>query len=211
MIQYGLISETDARVIEKTLDLICDETDDKIIHVTEIGIYSGETGSGINQYVNSKGKNCFLIGIDNMKDGQEVKYEHAYSNQIKGNSTEVYNQLEDNSQHMIFCDGDHSMIGVVSDFFAYASKVKVGGYFCFHDTGCHIAPFTDFQHGDKENPDAYISVRKALKVVGLFSSYLDYAFDAAYPQPKFAGWEFIFDEADETNRAGGICAFQKLY
>lgn len=130
-----------------------------------------------------------------------------------GNSSEVYNQLEDNSQHLILCDGDHSLIGVISDFFAYADKVKAGGYFAFHDTGRHIKSFKDFQHGDRENPDAYISVRKALEKIGMFK-------DAGYDlinggvSPRYMGnhgFRLIFDEADPNDEAGGITVFKKLY
>jgi hypothetical protein len=73
----------------------------------------------------------------------------------------------------------------------------------FHDTGKHIKLFKDFQHGDKTNPDAYISVRKALSEIGLL----------AYPPSEIhetLGWKLVFDEADETDLAGGICVFKKL-
>src|ERR1700733_9306773 len=192
MIKYGLISETDARALEKTIDLICNEFGKAEINVTEIGLYNCATANGICDYLSLKGVHWKYTGIDNEKDKEInpplwIKY-------IKGNSTEVYNQIEDNSQHLIFIDGDHSLIGVISDFYAYAGKVKEGGYLAFHDTGKHIKPFKDFQHGDKDNPDAYISVRKALNKIGLFN----------HPE-----WELIFDEADENNEAGGICVFLK--
>lgn len=211
MIKYGLISETDARTIEKTIDLICDEFPNEILHTCEIGVYSGLTSKGIIQYIfNVKKRVTSHTGIDNGKDNQLMTDWFEAATFIKGNSNEVYNQLEDNSQHLIFDDGDHSLIGVISDFFAYADKVKVGGYFAFHDTGRHIKPFKDFQHGDKENPHAYISVRSALEKIGLFSEYLHYAFDTGYPLPEFTKWQLVFDEADETNEAGGLIVFKRM-
>lgn len=197
MIKYGLISETDARTLEKTIDLIC-ETGNDIINVTEVGCYGGDTGRGISEYVKSKARNYWITGIDSRKDGEVVRF--PYNEMIYGNSNEVYNQIEDNSQHLLFIDGCHCFAHVVSDFFCYAPKVKKGGYFCFHDTGKQIKPFKDFQHGDKENPDAYISCRKALDAVGVLRSNIG------------AGkmWEKVFDEYDELNDAGGIICFKKL-
>lgn len=206
MIQYGLISSVDSACLEKTIDLICNEFTSGLINVTEIGIYAGQTMKGIVEYVGGKGRSLNTTGIDNWKDGQDLIFSY-YSKIIKGNSSEVYNQLEDNSQHLCFVDGCHCFAHVVSDFFCYAPKVKVGGYFAFHDTGRHIKEFKDFQHGDKTNPDAYISVRKALDKIGLLD--LKYFYDS----PTKIGnkdWELIFDEADETNPAGGVCVFRKM-
>lgn len=210
MIKYGLISETDARMLEKTIDLICSEFKESEINVTEVGVYGGDTGSGMATYIHSKGRLPVIIGIDNNKDGESVRFD--YDALLLGDSTEVYFNLPDNSQHLIFDDGDHSLIGVISDFFAYADKVKIGGYLAFHDTGKHIKPFKDFQHGDRLNPDAYISVRKALEKIGLFG---DIEFisddDNTFTSWSLSQWKKIFDEADENNEAGGICVFKKMY
>ena len=53
MIKYGLISKVDSQVLEKTVDLIC-KSNDEIINVTEIGVYGGDTGRGISEYLKSK-------------------------------------------------------------------------------------------------------------------------------------------------------------
>ena len=208
-IQYGLISRTDANVLEKTIDLICDEfAPNNLMNVTEIGLFDCGTAMGIKEYVYSKQWLIYYTGIDSEKD--KPINAPFWLHYIKGNSNEVYNQIEDNSQHLIFVDGCHCFAHVISDFFCYAPKVKVGGYLAFHDTGVHIKPFKDFQHGDKNNPDAYISVRKALQTIGLLEPFLNPKYQnvegGIYDQ-----WELIFDEADETNEAGGICVFKKLY
>lgn len=197
-IKYGLISETDATALEKTIDFICGGMGNDIINITEIGVYGGGTGRGICEYIKSKGNNYWITGIDSFKDKETVIF--PYNEMIYGDSNEVYNKIEDNSQHLIFVDGCHCFSHVVSDFFCYAPKVKVGGYFAFHDTGKHIKPFKDFQHGDKNNPDAYISVRKALSAIGVLGSGI-----AAGKM-----WERAFDEFDIENEAGGIVVFKKL-
>lgn len=205
MIKYGLISKLDSFFLGKTMDLVVDNFNEDVINVTEIGIYSGATGSAIKQYFYYKNTPCYITGIDNNKDGEEVRFK--YDNLIIGNSDEVAYKIPDESQHLIFEDSCHCFAHVISTFFCYAPKVKVGGYFAFHDTGKHIKPFKDFQHGDKENPDAYISVRKALESIGLIWKNGSNEFIDRYAEE----WELVFDEADPNNEAGGICVFRKLY
>ena len=250
-IKYGLISQTDARTLEKTIDLICEQSTDGVINICEVGLYSGATSNALYDYVTGKvyGSSksggyaeyvfkCNLTGVDNLKDDEKIIDFPKEGELIIGNSNEVYSQIEDDSQHLIFVDGCHCFSHVISDFFCYAPKVKVGGYLAFHDTGKHIKPFKDFQHGDETNPRAYISVREALKAVGLFNRPSGYAINVEALKdmdiankdeliakfnkmgaemgitqllsPRFPNWELIFDEADETNEAGGICVFKKL-
>ena len=211
-IKYGLISDSDKKTLEATMDLVCENFPNEIINTCEVGLYSGMTSEAICKYIGLVRYRVFYhIGIDNGKDGEELKHFPPFNSKlIIGNSTEVYNQIEDNSQHLIFVDGCHCFSHVVSDFFCYAPKIKVGGYLAFHDTGKHIKPFKDFQHGDKENPDAYISVRKALNRIGLWVAYENEAPEANYPH-RPDRWKLIFDEADETNEAGGVTVFKKLF
>ena len=208
-IQYGLISETDARTLEKTIDLLDGVFDDMVFNVLEVGVYGGDTAKGLKQYIESGGHETWITGIDNKRDNEDIRFN--YDDLIIGNSNEVYNKLPDESQHLIFIDGCHCFAHVVSDFFCYAPKVKNGGFIAFHDTGKHIKPFKDFQHGDKSNPDAYISVRKGLEAVGL--SGRNSIIDAKTLQVYLLNheWGLTFDEADPTDEAGGVCVFKKLY
>lgn len=212
MIKYGLISETDGRTIEKTIDLVLLNFTElsngnrqlippfNPICITEIGLFDCGTVNGIFSYLSTKCAICYT-GIDN----EFIKPINApeWLNYIKGNSNEVYNQLEDNSQHLIFIDGNHSFPYVVSDFYCYADKVKTGGYLAFHDTGKHIKPMSGYQGvGSKEDPDMYVAVRKALAKMRLIDS------PTSCMRKK---WELVFDEADENDEFGGICVFKKLY
>lgn len=197
MIQYGLISRVDSDCIEKTLDLLFNQFPDEAINYCEIGLYNGRTTSGVKEYFKSKDKKYSITGIDNFKDKEELVFYPEDAKLIQGSSIEVYNQIEDNSQHLILEDSCHCFACVCSTFFCYAPKVKAGGYFAFHDTGKHIRPFKDFQHGDKNNPDAYISCRKSLNAIGLYNNLLP-------------NWELIFDESDSLDEAGGISVFKRL-
>lgn len=211
-IKYGLISKVDARCLEKTIDLICNEfksPDDWMINVTEIGIYGGVTGNGIRQYLHSKGREIMLTGIDNKKDNEEILY--PYDNLIIGNSNEIYNKLEDESQHLIFFDGGHAYPTVIADWYCYMDKIKRGGFAIFHDTGKHISKKKDWQRmGSEDDEDMYISVRKALNRIGLLNDSFDNWSYRQYETISRFNWQLIFDEADENDPAGGVCVFRKL-
>lgn len=207
-IKYGLISETDGLTLQKTIDLLSKELDDGFINVTEVGVYGGDTGKGLSDYIKSKGIIPNMIGIDNKRDNEPLRFE--YNKLIIGNSNEVYNQIPDNSQHLIFIDGCHTFPAVIADFFCYAPKVKPGAYFAFHDTGSHINPLHGWQGvGDKNDPDFCLGgVRKALKEIGLFA-VVDAKTNDIYSLN--GEWELIFDEADPNDEAGGITVFKRLY
>lgn len=214
MIKYGLISKVDANVLEKTIDLICENVPEgEFIMFCEVGVYSGMTSKGVYDYVESKKRYAFTTGIDNNSDGEKLLFH--YNNLIIGNSNEVYNELEDNSQHLIFIDALHTKIAVIGDFFAYAPKVKVGGYLAFHDTGKHLDPLSGWQGvGDKDDPDFCLGgVRKALIEIGLLDNKPTFnQKTGVLTIPRsFDGWELIFDEADQQDTGGGICVFKKLY
>lgn len=197
IIKYGLISETDAMVLEKTIDLICNDFTDNEICVTEIGLFDCGTVNGLSQYITEKkSRIVYYTGIDNEKDKPIIAPPELHY--INGNSNEVYNQIEDNSQHLVFQDANHSYPMTISDFFCYEGKVKRGGFYALHDTGAHIRPKTSYQRmGSIEDEDMYISCRKAIKRIGLLDN-------------KFDGWELVFDEADILNEMGGIVVLRKL-
>jgi len=202
-IKYGLISKVDSGVLEKVMGLIASTFTKDVIHVSEIGVYGGATGSGIKEYFYYKQTPCFITGIDNNKDNEPLRF--MYDNLIIGNSSEVYNQIPDNSQHLIFIDALHTFPAVVADFFCYAPKVKVGGYLAFHDTGKHLDPLSGWQGvGDKNDPDMCLGgVRKALQAI--FGEYLDN--NGEYGKQ----WRLFWDEADPEDTGGGITVFKKLY
>ena len=206
-IKYGLISQTDARTLEATIDLI--HNHEKVgINITEIGLFNCGTAMGLVEYATSKGLVVKYTGIDNEKD-KPVENIPQWMNFIKGNSNEVYNQIEDNSQHLIIVDGLHTFAGLVSDFFCYSPKVKVGGFIAFHDTGKHIDPLHGWQGvGFENDPDFCLGgVRKALESIGLIWKDGEDFFIDRYADE----WELIFDQADPNDEAGGFTVFQKLY
>ena len=196
---YGLISNVDAQVLEATLDLIIDDFPNQPIKVLELGVYAGRTLNGIKKYVESKNRECTLTGVDNERDGQERIDWPEGATLILGSTVQSAFQFQNFSQHLIIVDALHTFDAVITDFFAYKDKLKFDGFIMFHDAGTHIKPFTDYQKtGDINDPNNYISVRKALDEIGLL------------PKGANDGWELIFDEADETDPCGGYCVFKKI-
>jgi len=211
-IKYGLISKVDAECIEATLNYIMSDFPNEYINVTEVGCYGGDTGKGILEYILLKKRTPLMIGIDNNKDAEPLRY--PYDKFICGNSNEVYNQISNESQHLILIDALHTFPAVVSDFFCYAPKVMVGGYIAFHDTGKHLDPLSGWQGvGDKNDPDMCLGgVRKALYVIGLFGGIgFQYGEDRNETSNRLSQWQLIFDEADINDTGGGICVFKKMY
>lgn len=197
MTQYGLMPVADYGTLDKTLELVCKDFDDELIYTTELGVRDGRTSRGIRDFFLEKKRGHVHTGIDNQND-MIIKPPFPESDLIIGNSTDVYNQLPDNSQHFIFIDANHSYALTMSDFLVYSDKVKIGGYLAFHDTGKQIKPYTDYQRvGSNLDPDSYISCRKAIKKLGLLDN-------------KFEGWELVFDEADETQFTGGITVVKRI-
>lgn len=217
-IKYGLISETDARCLEKTIDhLLMEESHNYPLKITEVGVYSGETGNGMREYAKFGGRDIILTGIDNNKDKEPLRFK--YDKLIIGNSGEVYNQIEDNSQHLIFIDALHTFPAVISDFYCYGLKVKDGGFLVFHDTSPYIDCYKDYQGvGSKDDADMHISVRRALKAVGLLILGEGEQWFGEWGQHFQFGtgnrnecWELVYDEYDKNNEAAGVCVFKKLY
>lgn len=193
---YGLITKTDAETIERTLDLVIEQFDNVLIMTTEIGIDRGHTSRAINKYLTDRNVINFHAAIDNEKDRKvEVPFIGCYL--IIGNSLHVADQLSV-GQHLIFLDGCHSLFHTTADFLLYKDKVRVGGFFAFHDTSPHIPDFKDYQgSGDKLNPYNFIRCREAIERLGLLNN-------------SFPGWKMIFDEYDDESETGGIFVAQRI-
>lgn len=198
---YGWMPEFDYKTMDKILDLVCEQFNEGIVNTLELGVRDGRTSRGIHQYLKDKGRINFHTGIDNNNDiVTPVPFEGC--NLIIGNSIEVYNQIQDNSQHFLFIDACHNYPMTMADFLVYSSKVRIGGYVAFHDTGEQIKPFTDYQGmGSREDPDMFISCRKAVKKLGLLDN----------PVVYFSlGWDLVIDEFDPNFPTGGIIALKRV-
>lgn len=194
--KYGLMTELDYETMDKTLGLVCARFPEGIINSLELGVHRGDTSRGIRDFFKEKGRINFHTGIDNQHD-LKMGAPFPECHFIIGNTMEVYNEIKPISQHFLLIDANHSYPMTILDFLLYSDKVVPGGYIALHDTGAHIKPFTDYQGmGSKEDPDMYISCRKALSRIG--EIYTD-------------KYSMIFDLADDTKHTGGITVFQKSF
>ncbi len=202
MIQYGLISRVDSDCLEKVFDLIRAAFPGEPIAYTEIGLYNGRTASGVKEYLLSKGYPYKITGIESFILGEKMVFFPEDGTLINGSSIEVYNQIPDNSQHVVLVDGNHSFPYVVADYFCYKDKIKKGGYICFHDASPQTQ-WKGWQHvGDPNDPDMTIAVMKALERMGLVGEN---------NIREHLGFERIFHEWEVENEGGGIIAFKKMY
>lgn len=188
--------EKDYETITKTLELVCKEFPEGIINTLELGVHRGKTSRGIRDFFESKDRINFNTGIDNQRDFK-MDTPFPECNFIIGNTIEVYNQINNNSQHFMFIDACHNYPMTMADFLVYSDKIKNGGFVAFHDCGKQIKPFTDYQGmGSKEEKDMYISCRKAVDKLGLLHN-------------RYLGWKIIFDEYDAAYPTGGIVVIKK--
>lgn len=200
-IQYGLISRVDSNTIEKTFDLIFEQFPNEVINYTEVGLYNGRTANGVKEYLVSKGKQYNITGIDNFKDGEMLVFFPEDAKLIQGSSIEVYNQLADNSQHLLIIDGNHSFPYVVADFWCFRKKIKRGAYLCFHDASPQTQGKSWQRMGNDLDSDMNIAVMKALNDIGLIGENNN---------REWLGFELICHEWDENDAGGGVIIFKRL-
>ena len=152
------------------------------------------------------------MGIDSGIDGQKLLYPEAYDQIIDLPTSEAAHLVPDNSFHLTLVDALHTYTGVITDYFLYKEKVKHGAYIAFHDTAPQ-AQGTDWQRtGDKDDPNQYIQVRKALSDIGLFKD-AGYDWEAIVAGVRYTGgggFRLVFDEHDTEDAAGGICVFKNI-
>lgn len=195
-LQFGWMTGTDADTLIKTMMLVNQSFPEGVINTLEIGVREGKSSKAIHKFFTDNKRLNFHTGLDNEHDikagtpFQECHY-------ILGNSIDVYDQISDNSQHFIFQDANHSLFFTVADFLLYRNKLRIGGYYAFHDTSPNIKPFTDYQHvGDAQYPHNYISCREALTNFGIYEN-------------KWAGWELVYDEYDQKAPTGGVTILKR--
>lgn len=193
---YGIMPARDYQTFDETLSLLSNTFPEGILNTLEIGVHKGPTSIGIRNYLRSIGRDNFHAGIDNQRDFK-MNSPFPECNFIIGDSKTSFSKIKDNSQHLLFIDGNHNYPSTIIDFLMYKDKVKENGFIMFHDCGKQIKPFTDYQgEGEKDDPDMYISCRKAVDALGLIKN-----------QRK--GFFLISDNYESDHPTGGIIVIQK--
>lgn len=201
---YGLITERDAHTMNWLLSMVVNTYRGKsAIKTLELGVHNGDTSRGIRDFFLEAKAPHKHIGIDNQRDFA-MGSPFPECEFIIGDTMLVSHEVENNSVDFLFIDACHNLPMTIADFVLYKEKVKNRGIVAFHDTGSHIAPFTDYQgQGQKDQPDMYISCRKAIRMLGLPL--------LPYMKKNTLGdeWLCIIDEADPSRHTGGITAYIK--
>jgi hypothetical protein len=201
MPSYGLLGPTDPTVIERTLLEVarvfkCDPP----FRVLEIGVCEGKTARGIKEFLDSYNIKFEYWGVDNQRD-RSVELPFPGANLVIGDSTTEYHRIpNDKWFRWILIDGCHCVNHAMLDFLHYSPLLSSGGFILFHDTNPDTQGKLDYQgHGPKDNPDMYISTRKAMELLGLSTGYL-------------RGWSLVEDAIGKFNPngvTGGITVFRK--
>lgn len=195
-IKYGLITPTDAKNLEKSIEHVSSKKQNSEITIVEIGVRDGASARGMKEYCDIMEIKLNYIGIDNQND-MRVAVPFSGARLILKRSDEAYSDVQ--KADIIIVDGSHSLKCTVLDWFLYKDKLNPGGHMIFHDTGKQIKPFTDYQgEGDKNNSDNWIACRKALTNLGMYS------------HPEMNGFKIFVDESDLKMHTGGYSIFEKL-
>lgn len=120
-LKFGWMTGSDGKTLVKTLELVNKEFPEGVINTFEVGVRKGETSRAIHQFFVDNDRINFHSGIDNehdVKDGSPFEACHF----IVGNSMDVFNQLQNDSQHFGFIDACHSYPMTMVDFLVYSDK-----------------------------------------------------------------------------------------
>lgn len=106
----------------------------------EVGVFEGRSLSFLVVEVINSGKPIEVVGVDAFPwEGLEEKFKKnmeplaGHFKYIKGESSEVAAQFEDQSIDMVFIDGNHTYEFVKRDILAYLPKMKPGSVMAGHD------------------------------------------------------------------------------
>lgn len=188
---FGGLTNIDADVIEKAVQLAASIDSDREIIVVEIGTFNGETAKGIKACIEALGKVIQYWGVDNgTLSSLDPPFDGA--NMIRGDSAEVFDSVPSNI-HFLFIDGCHCGNHVILDTIHYGARVRPNGVMAFHDTGEHCQQTMKDPHGP---------------CIPWFSNSVNSAHNKmGFPNP---GWKKVFEGFDRERSIGGTTAYQRV-
>lgn len=176
-------------------------TDNKLKHIAEIGVYKGNFAASVlkecscikNYYMIDPWKN--LNDWNKPANHDNIIFDSFYKETLnktgfakektiilRGKTTEVINQIEDESIDLVYIDGDHTLKGITIDLINIWNKIKPGGFIAGDD----FSP-TIWQHSLKFEPTLvfpfalYFAEAKGVKIIGLpFNQFLIYKDQAGF-------------------------------
>lgn len=191
---YGLITEVDARLLERSLDEVLGAFRDRRVVIVEIGVCHGDTSRGIKDWMNARTNNWEYRGVDNGRDREIVPpFDGAILH--LGPSEEVYMHLPE-QVHFVMADGCHCVNHVMLDFLHYGDRLATGGLIYFHDASPYTQRKRDWQgHGPRDHDDFGTATREAFRLLGI-------------PNARWPLWREDWMGHHDT---GGAAVFRKLW
>lgn len=157
-ITYGALTYIDVEVLEEVLAHYHGRT----LRFLEVGVHTGTTARGIDQYCRTNKIALEYWGLDNgaQWDGQ---LPFAGAHMVKGDSAESAHLIPD-FLDVALVDGCHCFNHAILDTVLYGEKVVAGGFLLHHDIAPHIQQSMRDPHGP-DTPRFHNSVNEALEAI----------------------------------------------
>lgn len=190
--KYGAILQEDVEVLESCLTIVAAacKAQGRFARICEIGMHDGNTARGIENFFKALGLSMTYWGIDPLTAAvnQRPRYIPANGLEVIGDSAEVFNQIPDGLD-LVWVDGCHCRNHVVLDTINFESKVRPGGFICYHDINpAGQGRLEEHQYHGPNIPEFALAVNQALDLIRFPWGTWQF-FAEKYPQPA----EFPFD------------------
>lgn len=191
---YGLITEVDARLLERSLEEVLLTFSGQRVVIVEIGVCHGDTSRGIRDFMNARTNNWEYRGVDNQRDCPiPPPFEGAMVH--LGASEEIYMHLPE-TVHWVMVDGCHCVNHILLDFLHYGDRLATHGLIYFHDASPYTQRKRDYQgHGPIDHDDFGTATREGFRKLGI-------------PNARWALWKEDWMGRHDT---GGAAVFRKLW
>lgn len=163
---YGLITQVDARALERSLIRVAARFPGRPLRIVEVGVCHGDTSRALKAFLDAQGIVFDYTGVDNSRDlPVAVPFEGARL--IDEPSEFAYRHIA-TGVHWVFADGCHGANAVMLDFLNYGDLLAPGGELIFHDAAPYTQNKLDWQGiGPKDHVDFGTATRTACRRLGL--------------------------------------------
>jgi hypothetical protein len=179
------------------LRLLLEQTDkEQELNILEVGTAHGHFLRSFYEFLEKQKDNwkTNAYGVDSKLHGycpcmfvENMKF-------IDGSSTnpDTIKQFEDNKFDFVFIDGCHCAKHAELDAKNYASKVKVGGYFGFHDSSPTFQGGSEQPRTPECSEDTHIHVVKGIENSGIKQNGFEFVLEEYHTDDKYYGGVTVF-------------------
>lgn len=169
----------------------------KTLKILEIGTWSGHTSRSARDVLIEAGVEGYEHWTIDNRAAERGIWEPPFPGcrSIWKDSADAGDDIPD-GLGLILVDGCHCLNHVMSDFLTYEPKLRTGGLMLFHDINPRAQGGQHQYHGDKNDADYYVSVRRGL------------AYLALLPVTR-TGWELVEEGGDGGTWWGQFLVLRK--